>query len=187
MRIYPLATGAPLVLSVPLEWDADLGNKAVFFGETKSPLSYWSPRDPHRVRSLDFDGWEYVYGAGEHMTFQRGKELLLWHWGAATAVRVALELDDPRRSIFAITACNGAFFATVFPAANLYTLYMIPSLSEPTADGLPPPVLPHQRAPLVTAAALYRGLLEPAAWPPVGSATHAPLIALQEGSELLSL
>lgn len=99
LRIYPLETGAPLVLSVALPYAGCVEGEALILMTestlgTTSSLPYWSPRDPNRVRSLDLGNWKLRSVDNDYLLFVCGKESLLWRWGSAIAVRPDLEIPD---------------------------------------------------------------------------------------------
>ena len=173
---------------MPLFWKDEWEEAVIFYPEgqpASSTIVYWSPRDPHQVRSLDLGNWRLVAAYGACVLFKCNEECLLWRWGHSAAVRV-VEAGSCFDSQLQVSVCNGAAFVTSF-SLGTYSVAMIPLLSEPTADGLPPPALPHHNAPLVSARELYRGPNEPLVLPPKCSETRAPLIVTQAHSTWLTL
>lgn len=174
-------------MTAPLFWKDDWDEAVIFYPEDQpeaSTIVYWSPRDPrHQVRSLDLGDWRVVTAFDGCVQFKRNEEHLLWRWGHSSAVR----LVEAESFFMRLNACNGAVFVTSFSTVGRYTVMMIPLLSEPTADGLPPPVLPHRNAPLVSAREVYSGPDEPLVLPAKCSETHAPLIVTQARSVWLTL
>ena len=175
ITIYPIITSASAVLSVQSPLTARLGPDLILL-RAETSLTYWSPRDPYRVRTIDFLDWRLHVRSGELFVFRRDAEFLLWLWGAATAVRARFWIN----TWCAVHACNGAAFLETSERGR-QPVYLLPLLSEPTVNGLPLPALPVQSAPLlrprllvntVPASVAIRAVLTL----PGGSEVHPPLM-----------
>ena len=114
-------------------------------------LTYWSPRDPYRLRSINFLDWRIQEFHGDLFVFgQPASDVrLYWLWGSATAVRSRFAAAGYGRTN--IRECNGAVIITArYPHYRVYCVWALDLKCERTQDYLPPPTLPADSAPLVT-------------------------------------
>lgn len=175
------------MLSVARPYGGDIDGEVLLLeGEDvpfRSSFTYWSPLDPYRVRSIELGDWRFGDASGTLFMFVRGKQRLLWVWGAASAVLTDFEIptyaDNANldvREKHALVPCNGAAFVAKRSGLT-WTLHMLPLLSERTASGLPPPTLP-QSVTMVSAVELYCGPHKPIVCAVQCSETHAPLVQI---------
>lgn len=176
--IYPIATGPPAVLSVQLPFRASMGKDLILLRPKhnimdETSLTYWSPHDPYRVRTISFLDWRVLVRSGDLFVFRsrnfQSTEYLLWLWGSATAVRTQFGIQI----WCGITSCNGAAFIGDSEGGKL-TLHVLPLRSERSVTGLPPAALPAPSAPL----------LQPRRLPLVATVFCKSVLTLPEGSEV---
>lgn len=182
--IYNIATGKRASLPASFRYRAQRGIEPELLcrsdvaDDQATSFSYWSHRDPNRLRTIDFLDWriERQYSTLFVFSHASNSDRLIWIWGSASAVRIA-DLGAAQ-----LHYCPGAVFLVVphkgRPANS--TLHVVPLSPERADDGLPPATLPRD-APLVTPRSVHQGRAH-SFLKVVGAEGAAPLVTT-EGTE----
>lgn len=177
------------MLSAPLSDVCRVGHDLLIEGSRSERFAtYWSPRDPLRLRSIDFLDWRLRERNGDLFVFWRPyqNEYLYWVWGATTAVRSNLNVEDKCKPIY---ECNGAALITYRDRkSRFYSVYALDLKSKRAQNYLPPAELPVD-APFVEAVWLLKLRGGPSLHPVLGHGgeLEAPYVALRHGRALFEI